>query len=268
MKLETPFKLSVITVCLNSEATIGRTLQSLRDQNDKRFESIVIDGGSTDGTHDLIRDHADVISHFVSEKDGGIYEAMNKGIRMANGSHLSFLNSDDAYFQHTVERVGAAAASNPDAILYGKMVKERLLGDRILTREESPDLEQMPRTMGLFHPATFTPAHFFQSFGPYDTRFGHAADYHWFLRAFLKGVDFEYIDHPLAVFRLGGVSTGSSYREAARIQRELQTGHHLEMEKLYRKCRWKMRRTRMLTPLLQWPLIRELYSQRVKKRWK
>lgn len=263
------FRLSVVTVCLNSERTIGRTLQSLREQTDKRFESIVIDGGSTDGTLALIEEYKDVVTTLISEKDGGIYAAMNKGIAMAGGGHISFLNSDDAYLPHTVSAVAEAAEVAPKSILYGNMIKERELEGRILTRSETPDLSLMPRTMGLFHPATFTPTKLFRDFGPYDTRFSHAADYHWFLRAYLAGGEFHFIDRELAVFRLGGASTGScvSYREAALIQKELRTGHHEEMERNYRHCRWKLLKSRMLGTAVKVPFLRDVYVKQVKKRW-
>lgn len=270
MKIDQPFHLSVITVCRNSASTIGRTLQSLRDQTDNRFESIVIDGGSDDRTLEIVREYGDVVSQAVSEEDHGIYWAMNKGIALARGSHLAFLNSDDAYLPHTIEHVASAAQDFPKAILYGNLTKERTFDGITHTREEVPDLKRMPKTMGIFHPATFTPALFFETLGPYDTRFRHAADYHWFLRAFLSGIDFHYIDRPLAVFSLGGVSTGSctSYREAAEIQRELRTGHHKEMERLYRICQWKMRRGRLISGLNKWPVFRSIYKRKVANRWK
>ncbi len=270
MKVDEPFRLSVITVCRNSATTIGRTLQSLRDQIDDRFESIVIDGGSTDHTLDVVREYGAVVDQLISEEDQGIYWAMNKGIALARGSHLAFLNSDDAYLPHTIEHVAAAAKDFPNAILYGNLTKEREFDGEILTRDEAPDIDRMPKTMGIFHPATFTPASFFETLGLYDTRFHHAADYHWFLRAFLSGIDFTYIDEPLAVFSLGGVSNTScaSYREAAEIQRELNTGHFEEMERLYRICQWKMRRGRLINKLNKWPVFRTIYKRKVADRWK
>lgn len=261
--------LSVITVSYNSVSTIGRTLESLRLQTDQRFESIVIDGGSTDGTTDRIKKFSDVVDCFVSEPDRGIYDAMNKGIERSNGNYLAFLNSDDAYLPYTVERVLEAVQSEPDSIVYGNLRKERVLGDEVLHRDEKPDLSKMPETMGVFHPALFTPRSLFEQFGNYDTRFSHAADYHWFLRAYLNEVSFRYIDAPLAIFRVGGVSNQScvAYREAAEIQREFGTGFSEEMEKLYQVCRMKRVRNKVVSAFAEWPFLGSIYRNRVKKRW-
>ncbi len=180
--------LSIITVAYNSAATIGRTLESLRQQTNKNFESIIIDGGSTDGTMEIVKSYSDVVTKSISEKDEGIYDAMNKGIALSEGKYLAFLNSDDAYFPETVARVMAFAKKQNAEIIYGNMQKERKLGKELLTRIEKPNLQKMPETMGVFHPATFTKKEIFDRFGGYDLRFNLAADYHWFLRAYLEKV--------------------------------------------------------------------------------
>ena len=263
-----PF-LSVITVSYNSGATIGRTLESLRAQTNCNFESIVIDGGSNDGTMDIVRDYSDVVSKTVSEKDRGIYDAMNKGIALAEGTYLAFLNSDDAYFPDTVARVAAFAEKQHADILYGNMQKERQLGNELLTRIEKPDLMKMPETMGIFHPATFVKKELFERFGGYDLRFKLAADYHWLLRAYLQKVPFEYLDKVLVKFSVGGASNFSceTYREAIQIQEELNTGSADNMRKLYEKCRSKMFRQRLIAKLAELPVIRGFYRNWVKKRW-
>ena len=262
-----PF-LSVITVSFNSADTIADTLDSLRNQTSSDFESIVIDGGSTDGTGDVVKRFEGLVNHFVSERDEGLYDAMNKGIAMAKGRYVAFLNSDDAYFPETVERVKAFAQKESE-VIYGNIQKERNLGSEILSREERPDISLMPCTMGVFHPAAFFRRSLFERYGGYDLRFRHAADYHWLLRAYLDGVRFEHFDEKLAKFRLGGVSSFSceSYREAAQIQKELKTGHHNEMEALHRKCLRDAPKKKLLGKLAEWPVIGDIYQRKVKKRW-
>lgn len=263
-----PF-ISIITVAYNSAATIGRTLESLREQTNTNFESIVIDGGSSDDTMEIVQSFGDVVTTSLSESDEGIYDAMNKGIALAQGKYVAFLNSDDAYFPETVARVIAfAEKQNPD-IIYGNMQKERLLGNEVLTRTEKPNLEIMPETMGVFHPATFTKKEIFDRMGGYDLRFKLAADYHWFLRAYLNKVEFAYLDDELVKFSVGGASNFSceTYREAIQIQQELNTGTAENMRKLYELCRRKMRKQRIIAKFVSLPIVRDLYRKQIKKRW-
>lgn len=263
-----PF-LSIITVAYNSASTIGRTLESLRQQTKKDFESIVIDGGSTDGTIEIVESFSDVVTKSVSEKDNGIYDAMNKGIAMAKGKYLAFLNSDDAYFPETVAQIIAFAENQNTEIIYGNMQKERQLGNELLTRIEKPNLQKMPETMGVFHPASFIKKEVFDRFGGYDLRFKLAADYHWFLRAYLEKVHFEYLDEVLVKFSVGGASNFSceTYREAIQIQEELNTGTADNMHLLYEKCLGKMRKQRIIAKFVGLPIIRDLYRKQIKKRW-
>lgn len=265
---ERPF-LSVITVCYNSAKTIGRTLDSLNKQTSNDFESVVIDGESTDGTQAIIQSFGDLVATFVSEKDWGIYDAMNKGIEKASGKYIAFLNSDDAYFPETIKLVQAFAKTADASIIYGNLQKERTLGKEVLTRVERPNLELMPKTMGVFHPATFVKKELFEKFGSYDLRFKQAADYHWLLRAYMEKSDFQYLDKPLARFSTGGVSNFSceTYREATIIQKELATGHHDKMEKLHELCLKKRKRNIVVSKLAEWPILRDIYRHQIKKRW-
>ncbi|MCH2213913.1 MAG: glycosyltransferase [Flavobacteriales bacterium] len=261
-----PF-LSVITVSYNSAKTIGRTLQSLSDQTDKDFESIVIDGESVDSTLSIVRSFQDSI--LISEADSGIYDAMNKGIAKARGKYVAFLNSDDSYLSETVEKVKAFALKTNAQIIYGNIQKERALGNEVLTRVETPNLELMPKTMGVFHPSTFVKRGLFKTLGIYDQRFKQAADYQWFLRAYLNKVEFRYLDEVLVKFSLGGVSNNSceTYREAAIIQKELNTGHHKEMEHLHQVCLSKQKRGELILKIASWPLVRKIYRRKIRKRW-
>ncbi|NEN25730.1 glycosyltransferase [Cryomorpha ignava] len=263
------FFISIITVAYNSAATIGRTLESLRQQTDKSFESIVIDGGSKDATMEIVKSFSDVVSKSISEPDKGIYDAMNKGIALAEGKYVAFLNSDDAYFPDTVASVIAfAEEQNPD-IIYGNMQKERQLGKELFTRIEKPNLQKMPETMGVFHPATFAKKELFERLGGYDLRFRLAADYHWFLRAYIEKADFRYLDKVLVKFSVGGVSNFSceSYREGIIIQEELNTGYADKMRVLYEKCRRKRIKQQIIAKFVRLPIIKRLYLKKLKKRW-
>ena len=94
-------KLSIVTVVKNSSNTIEKTIKSVLSQNYKNFEYIIIDGGSNDGTLEIVQKYKDRISKIISENDYGIWDAMNKGINLAEGDIIGFLNSGDIYYQHT-----------------------------------------------------------------------------------------------------------------------------------------------------------------------
>ena len=110
-------KISIITVVYNSVSTIEKSIISVLDQNYDNLEYIIIDGGSTDGTINIVNKYKDEIDYFVSEKDGGIYDAMNKGLIQASGDMVAFLNSDDWYEADSLLKVSNAVINNPSAML-------------------------------------------------------------------------------------------------------------------------------------------------------
>ncbi len=261
--------ISIVTVCYNSADTIARTLDSLRSQSDKRFESIVIDGGSTDATPDIVTQYGDVVTYFVSETDRGIYDAMNKGIRQAKGDYIAFLNSDDAYLDQTIAKVIGKIESSSSDVVYGNLIKERVFGNEVFTRVEKPVLENMEKTMSIFHPATFAKKELFDMHGGFDTRFKLAADYQWLLKVYLANSRFEYVDESLALFSVGGASNFSceSYREAAQFQSEFGLTSAAQMRELHSLCLKKQKRQRLIAMFANWPIIKQIYTRRLKKRW-
>lgn len=257
---------SVITVSYNSAETIAETLNSLRKQSCKDFESIVIDGNSKDGTQNIIQSFGDVVKQFISEPDKGIYHAMNKGIDLAKGRYISFLNSDDRYPSNTIQ---AISEQNTDAdIFYGNMIKERKLSGTVYTRTERPNLKNMEQTMSVFHPSTFAKSDLFRTLGKFSLKYNMAADYHWFLKAFLEGASFEYIDSSLSVFRVGGVSNFScdSYSEAAEIQKEFGLPYDAMLDQ-HRQCRRKLKRNQLVSKIARLPIFRTIYENQIKKNW-
>ena len=261
--------MSVITVCYNAEATIAATLHSLRDQTDRDFELIIIDGASQDATLAVINSISGLQPRLISEPDNGLYDAMNKGLKLARGRYVSFLNADDSYLPHTVALVKEAFRQKEAQVYYGDIEKVRHYNNRSYHKRARPDLSAMPRTMGIFHPATFVCRRLFATLGPFNTRYKLAADYHWFLRAYLHEATFCYIPEVLTRFSIGGRSNLSceSYSEAAVIQKEFNTGHHLQMQKLYVKCRKKAFRQRLINKFVQlWP-FNKMYQAYLRKKW-
>lgn len=269
MKSDQP-KISVITVCYNSAETLGAALESLRNQTNKDFESIVVDGGSKDSTPSIVKAYSDVVDQFVSEPDKGIYDAMNRGVALAQGEYIAFLNSDDRYFPNTIAQVVASISSGDADVYYGDLMKERVFGKEVFTRLEKPDLSRMEKTMSIFHPASFAKKALFEKHGGFDLRFKLASDYHWFLKVYLADARFEYIAEPLAVFHVGGASNLSceSYREASEFQAELGLKSSAQMSELYDQCLKKQGRQRLIARFANLPILRQIYLNRLKKRWR
>ncbi|MGY5815378.1 glycosyltransferase [Vibrio cincinnatiensis] len=111
-------KVSIITVCYNSEKTIEDTIRSVVSQDYDDIEYIIVDGGSTDHTHDIVTKYSDNIDIYLSEKDDGLYDAMNKGIKLASGGLVGILNSDDVLADRSIIARVVEAAKNVDGV-YG-----------------------------------------------------------------------------------------------------------------------------------------------------
>lgn len=260
--------LSVITVSFNAMQTLPQTIASVANQSYLNIEQVVVDGGSTDGTVNYLSELGHPHLRWISEKDHGIYDAMNKGLLLARGEVVAFLNADDCYFPDTANNVMSAFDDQTD-IVYGDMRKERFLNGRWYHRFEKPNLSLMPQTMGVFHPATFIRRELFDRLGTYDTRYRLSADYEWLLRAYLANVQFKYLAKPLAVFRVGGVSTLNcqSYEEGLAILEKHRTGYEKQMEALVRKCRRKVFSHRLIRGVTRLTATESLLEKRMSKNW-
>jgi len=200
-------KISIITVCYNSALTIERTIKSVIGQNYNDLEYIIIDGGSTDGTQDIIRRYEGFISYWVSEDDQGIFDAMNKGIERATGEIIAFLNSDDWYQENILEEVSERFEQDMVQIVCGDIYGHRKEGV-IRLHVELDELEELIWfKMGCFHPAMFVRRALFSQYGKFDIQYRIAGDYDWFLRVYNHHVKIAVIDKVLTNFCFGGIST-------------------------------------------------------------
>ena len=197
--------ISVITVNLNNKEGLEETLKSIRVQSYPKLEHIVIDGGSTDGSLDIIRQHEKNIAYWISESDKGIYHAMNKGIEVAAGDYLLFLNSGDRL--NEPDTISAAEAELKDAdIVYGN----------IIPTGSNKDMDRWkPGPFTLFdfykstlpHSSTFVRKQVILELGKYNEKYMISSDFDFFLRAFLSGkYSFRYIDVDISVFNKEGIS--------------------------------------------------------------
>lgn len=211
-------KLSVITVCYNAAATIERTIRSVLGQrSDFEVEYIIIDGGSTDGTLDIVRRYEAGIAHWVSEPDGGIFDAMNKGISIASGDWIAIINSDDWYaksaFQHVVTCIRQGKA---DVVVGGVMrVAEDLSYGKIILPPAGSFAVDQPNN----HPATFVSKTVYEAVGAFNLAYRLASDLDFILRLQSSGQwAIVKLGEVLSYMLEGGASRGfAGIREGTRI---------------------------------------------------
>lgn len=213
---------SIITVSYNSTETIQDTIDSIRRQSYPHTEYIVVDGCSTDGTVDILKENDAVIDRWVSEPDDGVYDAMNKGVRMSTGDIIGILNSDDWYEPEAVETVVRAFEDHDDVdLVHGALNiwdEEGQLHARYGRKDGLPAEFVAPFN----HPTCFVRRRVYESLGTFALDLPTAADYDFMLRFLRSGRKDIYIDDVLTNFRQGGASTEyalSPYRQLWRLLR-------------------------------------------------
>jgi glycosyltransferase involved in cell wall biosynthesis len=207
--MEKKIHISIITVCLNEGRRIRLTAESIVGQSCQDFEWVVVDGGSNDGTLDILSEFNENMAFFSSEPDSGIYDAMNKGSRSCRGKYLLFLNGGDSFADsRVVEDVLPMLAHEPD-ILTADYFFEHLDGVRELRHSSRRPItvHRLFRSCPT-HCATLISSDLFRKVGEYDSTFRIMGDFDWFLRAILvhKAIVLHY-DRPLSIFNGGGISS-------------------------------------------------------------
>jgi glycosyltransferase involved in cell wall biosynthesis len=208
-------KISIITVCYNSAATIGTTIQSVVSQTYKNIEYIVIDGNSNDNTKEIIQSNIDLIDIYISEDDRGVYDAMNKGINVAKGDVIGILNSDDLYQDsNVIKEVMDEFNNNLELdILYGNLVyvksddTNKVIRNWISKKYYSQFFENANVPP---HPSLFVRRKVYNEAGLFDLDYKIAADYEFMLRIFKKNnFNSKYLNRLIVRMRLGGASNSS-----------------------------------------------------------
>lgn len=197
---------SIITVCFNSEKTIERTIKSVLEQNLQEYEYIIVDGASRDRTMDVVRQYEPWFAgkmKWVSEPDKGIYDAMNKGIKMASGELIGIVNSDDYYETNALERIAEVYDGYDYNVIYGMLrtVKEG--------KEVSVYLKNhafLEKDM-IAHPSCFIAKKIYDKYGMYSLKYPYSADYEFMLRIKKKEeVRFTEVYNIISNFSLDGAS--------------------------------------------------------------
>lgn len=197
-------RISIITVCLNSEKTIEQTIQSVVKQKDDEIEYIIVDGNSTDRTLEIIDKYKKDISVIVSEPDNGIYDAMNKGIFLASGEIIGIINSDDWYEPGVFKIVKACFQKSNVEVVYGNM--NLIYENGKLETLIPSDIEKIRYEMEVPHSTVFVRKEIYKKYGVFQLDYKIAADYELILRLYTKRVKFSYENKIFANFRLGGIS--------------------------------------------------------------
>lgn len=204
-------KVSVITVCYNSEKTIKKTIESVLEQDYFNFEYIVIDGCSKDNTLNIINEYSDKISKIISEKDNGIYDAINKGIKLSTGDVVGILNSDDVFYDNKViSNIAIAFTSNNNL--------DSVIGDIVFLNNKAQihrkfnasNWNPLKFAWGMMppHPTFYCKKNLFYKYGYYRTDFKIAADYELMMRFLLvNNISYMYLSLVFVKMSLGGAST-------------------------------------------------------------
>lgn len=198
---------SVITICLNAEKTIEQTIQSIINQTYNRVEYLIIDGGSTDSTLDIIRKYDNRIGYWVSEPDGGTSDAINKGIQLSCGELIGILCADDFYEHDAVETIiGKYSAETPN-IYHGDTTRiDFHTGEKSFLVKPPEDLGRLFQGCAVNTAATFVDRRIYEKHGLYSGDYQLANDHEFFLRVFLACVEFKYVPKNITFMRDGGMS--------------------------------------------------------------
>ena len=194
--------LSVVTAVLNRRELLERNIQSVLSQGYASTEHIIVDGGSTDGTLDVLKKYDDRIAYWISEPDGGIFDAMNKGVGLARGNYIHLLNSDDYYCPGALTRVASEVSLSRSDVIFGDyifVVEDAGLQRRI---HATTDLHN---GMTIGH-ALFVARNVYDRVGMYDTHYRYSGDLDFMLRVRKAGMRFTRVDQALQYFTSGGAA--------------------------------------------------------------
>jgi glycosyltransferase len=207
-------KISIITSVWDNKETIKDAIDSVLSQTYKNIEYIVVDGASSDGTIEIVQRYRDKITKFVSEKDSGIYDGLNRGISLATGDVVAFLHSDDIYANHTIIKEIAQQFESDESLdgIYGDLVyTPKSDTNKVLRYWKSKNFDSTLLAKGWMpaHPTLFLKKEVYDKYGKFDLDFKIAADYDFMLRVLKNGINVKYLPKVLYKMRVGGESNKS-----------------------------------------------------------
>lgn len=235
-------KISVITVCRNAEQHIEGTIQSVINQTKfDNIEYIIIDGASTDKTTEIIAKYQDKIDYFISEPDSGIYNAMNKGIKVATGDFIIFLNSGDYYINELVfeQFLPCLEKTEKDLVIGNLFAFDKYTADMVRINEKFLD-KFLFNYQSIPHPSTFFRRTIFEKVGLYNENYRIVSDFEWYLKYFNEfNGNYDYVDKYVVFFDLNGICSSKQHEELHFKERnEVLNRYVTPSEKLaYKLCR-------------------------------
>ncbi|MEO6289137.1 MAG: glycosyltransferase family 2 protein [Ginsengibacter sp.] len=231
MKVDKDLKITIITVCKNSQQFLSETIESVINQTYKNIEYIIIDGDSTDGTKEIIQRYLNDINTWISEADSGMYDAINKGLRLATGDYILVLNSDDILAgSDTIKKAVDYIDIEKRDYYYGNMIKSNN-GEKKQVKLFPVTFQQLLlSTHGTFapHPCFFISKKINKKLGGYDLKYKYASDYDYILRALAStGSNGKYLNINITNFRIHENSiTASGKIDAERKKILLDHGYY------------------------------------------
>ena len=214
-------RFSIITINYNNNEGLRRTIDSVIGQSSRDFEYIIVDGGSTDGSVEVIKDNAAMIDYWVSERDKGIYHAMNKGVAQAHGEYCIFMNSGDCFYDDTVlERI--LRLKEEDDIIVGRVMSNK---KQLLFAPPCREISLYYLYSGTVpHQSSFIKTELLRKY-PYDEGLKIVSDWKFYVQAIIKGnCTIRFIDELVARFDMDGVSTSNPdimWKEKTQVLSEL-----------------------------------------------
>lgn len=260
---------SIITVVYNGEAFIEQTIKSVLTQTYTNIEYIIVDGNSTDGTLEIIKKYQSKIAKLISEKDSGIYNAMNKGLSIATGEIIAILNADDYYYPETIQQVVNQFNMNNADVIYGDLTKLRTINGQDFFKDIKPDISLMEKTMPIFHPSTFVKKKVYDVVGGFNEVYKLSSDYDFVYRVYKAGFKFDYLPKAIAVFRIGGASNLNcdSYQEGFEILKSHNSPYSKEMKRLVCKCKRKKIIRNLVEVIITVLGLSKWKEKRLMKKW-
>lgn len=257
-------KISIITVSYNAENTIKKTLDSVKKNKTSDIEYIVIDGASTDGTEKIIHQYMDIIDIYVSEKDKGIYDALNKGIKKATGDWIMLLAADDELLMGSLSKFKESKKADTE-IWCGSIIAQTPYGYFI--EKSNPDLDALDYSCTLRNPASLFKKTIFEKYGYYSERYKCNGDRELFLRMRINGVKFQIENIPIVLFGWGGISTANlcdyAIPESKEITIEYGIMDNKEAEKFYQNMMIRENRKSKFRSSLPGKFAYQIFSNQI-----
>lgn len=263
MQEKTPL-VSIVTITFNlikanREKYFRQNLESVRNQTYKNIEHIVIDGASKDGTVELIKEYADLgWIRYISEPDTGIYDAMNKGVKMAKGKYVAFLNSDDYYHNNIGVEASVKALEESGADFSYASVKMLNEDGTVLKYDHphrSPKISNVFFVMPFCHQTMFTKKEVMEKEGMFDASFKSAGDYDFVIRLCLKKYKVIFVKDVFVTFRFGGISDANRKQSIEEVTRSYFNNYNKLISLTKKECEKIYCQDYDISPLRYYPSI-------------